>query len=916
MFFTQEDYRKIEKWLLANSVKDTEFAGASLPLKGNETVAFVQDGKNVNVLLKDLIEQIFLLGVSDFLNVTDKYGESRISLTQAIQLIPYKSRKLGQVITFLDEDGEWKLFQFQGERVNQWNNATLWVDLIKRAQGISIIDSEDITATVDDLNQTSLKFADKNYNTADYSGLGRVYLRKNIVKVEDPVTGNIITMNFLEQSMISKENTIYVIQYDYNLNKQTITIPSGCVLLFEGGSISNGTLIGNSTIVVYNNHSIFSNILGGGTFNYFDIIPELFGYLSGLDSSKTIQQAIDFAYSVGINEVKLLPKVYSVDYTIKVPSQFTFGGIIEAANSEYNESMATIRPTTQVPVIELTSNKQTFKDAASLINIHDLYIYPSITSNIGIYGIYFNGQSRETMFGVGRLKFQRLFIRGCEYGIYLKPTGYSSVGFLEWDNIYTVYSKIGVRIEGLAISGQNKPWMNQNIYRNCCFTDNYLGGFYVSNVHSMQTNKFLNCTFERNGTKYTQEDATNTGLFGIRLYNVGTGPISFDNCYFENNADTVIQGIDISDNKNCATIVLRGDAACYFHNNLFANYIRLVAIEKFAEVVMKDNELLSAAPASPVTGLIKVYDPVSNYSRIKVEQLVQFPTDININHVLDLELKNLGRNMYLETNTNLTKEQNISLSSTKILNKQVTFYFSNTGSNYNTGFTINSPLKTISEIMKYDISDVETINIVLMDDNISFGYMSTYLMQNKNVNFSSIDSTSKILLWEYNNSTTPKIKAIECNISFKNIQLSINSDVRASALFNSTNSNYVLDNVIFNNGAANNIKCYFLLPTRGSKDVLYLSNTSIINNDDKLFGIIWFAYSNYSLLLQNTGNSIESDKGHDSRSSTTQQLYEMAQSTIPNGWETYDTDLENRVIRNNGKWINEDGTLVSKVVIV
>ena len=129
MFFTQEDYRKIEKWLLANSVKDTEFAGASLPLKGNETVAFVQDGKNVNVFLKDLIEQIFLLGVSDFLNVTDKYGESRISLTQAIQLIPYKSRKIGQVITFLDEDGEWKLFQFQGERVNQWNNATLWVDL-------------------------------------------------------------------------------------------------------------------------------------------------------------------------------------------------------------------------------------------------------------------------------------------------------------------------------------------------------------------------------------------------------------------------------------------------------------------------------------------------------------------------------------------------------------------------------------------------------------------------------------------------------------------------------------------------------------------------------------------------------------------------------------------------------------------
>lgn len=249
MFFTQEDYRKIEKWLLANSVKDTEFAGASLPLEGNETVAFVQNGKNVNVLLKDLIEQIFLLGVSDFLNVTDKYGESRISLTQAIQLIPYKSRKIGQVITFLDEDGEWKLFQFQGERVNQWNNATLWVDLIKRIQGISIIDSEDITATVDNLNQTSLTFADKNYNTTDYSGLGRVYLRKNIQRVQNPNTGIFYNTNLLTQQMISKENTIYIIQYDYNLNGQTITIPSGCVLLFEGGSISNGVVKFNNTLL-------------------------------------------------------------------------------------------------------------------------------------------------------------------------------------------------------------------------------------------------------------------------------------------------------------------------------------------------------------------------------------------------------------------------------------------------------------------------------------------------------------------------------------------------------------------------------------------------------------------------------------------------------------------------------------------
>ena len=274
MFFTQEDYRKIEKWLLANSRKDTDFAGAVTPLKGNETVVLVQDSKNVRVSLKDLINQIFLLGVSDFLNVTDKYGESIISLTQAIQLIPFKSRKIGQVITFLDENGNWVIYQFQGERLNQWNNTSLWVDIIKQTEGISIIDSEDIVTEVNNTNQVSLLFADKNYNTADYSGLGRVYLRKNIQTVVNPNTMVTYSTNLLTQAMLSKENTVYIIQYDYSLNYQTISIPDGCVLLFEGGSISNGTLNGNGTNIISKDNSkiIFGeDIIITGVWN----IPEI-----------------------------------------------------------------------------------------------------------------------------------------------------------------------------------------------------------------------------------------------------------------------------------------------------------------------------------------------------------------------------------------------------------------------------------------------------------------------------------------------------------------------------------------------------------------------------------------------------------------------------------------------------------------
>nr|DAR01886.1 MAG TPA: Pectate lyase [Crassvirales sp.] len=310
MFFTQEDYRKIEKWLLSNSRKDTDFVGAATPLKGNETLAFVQDGKNVNVRLKDLIEQIFLLGVSDFLNVSDKYGESIISLTQAIQLIPFRSRKIGQVITFLNEEGHWKLYQFQGKSLNQWNNSTLWIDLLAKISGIPIIDSEDIITKVDDAKQVSLYLADKQYNEADYSGLGRVYLRKNIQTLTDPNTGETRLINYLTQTMVGKENVIYHIQYDYNLNGQTIIIPEGCVLKFEGGSLKNGNIQFNKTTFI---NPKFSDVRFTGSVLNQQLNIDDFGAIKGDEN---------FDNSVIINDLINLKKrdAYAGAKTIFVPS--------------------------------------------------------------------------------------------------------------------------------------------------------------------------------------------------------------------------------------------------------------------------------------------------------------------------------------------------------------------------------------------------------------------------------------------------------------------------------------------------------------------------------------------------------------------------------------------------------------------
>lgn len=515
MFFTQEDYRKIEKWLLANSVKDTEFAGASLPLKGNETVAFVQDGKNVNVLLKDLIEQIFLLGVSDFLNVTDKYGESRISLTQAIQLIPYKSRKIGQVITFLDEDGEWKLFQFQGERVNQWNNATLWVDLIERIQGISIIDSEDITATVDNLNQTSLTFADKNYNTTDYSGLGRVYLRKNIQRVQNPNTGIFYNTNLLTQQMISKENTIYIIQYDYNLNGQTITIPSGCVLLFEGGSISTGTLSGNNTIIVAEPYNIFKTIGFAGTFNIEKVIPEWFGAKgdNSTINTKPFQDAIDFAELIASN-VEFQSGDYVIDNTlyIRKQSRIHITGMGKYKTFIYLKTTSPVNSMIDINSPEVTTYYQ-------FIRIKDLSLYVNNNAEYGIYAPKLTASEIDsiTVFGASNYALR------IEYG---------------WSNI----------LYNCAFSrGTNGVYLyrsaNAIMMRQCTFTNLSGVGLYMEAGNAISV---MDCDFEfvKGVPIYIKSRVTNLTVNG---------------CYFEGNNETGFDFTNVVFNVK-TSIIINGSA--------------------------------------------------------------------------------------------------------------------------------------------------------------------------------------------------------------------------------------------------------------------------------------------------------------------------------------------------------------------
>ena len=103
------------------------------------------------------------------------------------------------------------------------------------SDALSTADEEDITS-----ENGLLKLKDRSA----LNGMGYIILRKN--------------KSFAEQ--VIKANTIYEVRYDFDLNGAEITIPENCVLKFNGGSLSNGTINGNLYNIDAQKYKIFENI--------------------------------------------------------------------------------------------------------------------------------------------------------------------------------------------------------------------------------------------------------------------------------------------------------------------------------------------------------------------------------------------------------------------------------------------------------------------------------------------------------------------------------------------------------------------------------------------------------------------------------------------------------------------------------
>lgn len=159
-----------------------------------------------------------------------------------------------QVAFIEDEDLIWARGKYYGTIPNE-------EDLIKDTEG-------------------KLQLSDRSYNPENFSGLGRIILRKNMSAGK----------NILTQEMISQANTVYEIRYDFDLSGATINIPENCTLDFQGGSLSNGTLNGNKTYIKYS-YSVLYNIILKGIYSNDEIKISLFN--SNRDITDSIQSILD-----------------------------------------------------------------------------------------------------------------------------------------------------------------------------------------------------------------------------------------------------------------------------------------------------------------------------------------------------------------------------------------------------------------------------------------------------------------------------------------------------------------------------------------------------------------------------------------------------------------------------------------------
>lgn len=281
------------------------------------------------------------------------------------------------------------------------------------------------------------------------------------------------------QDKFNKPNVIYKITKDIDLKGGTLTIPEGCTLDFQGGSFSNGTIIGNSTKIISTINRIFStNITIDGTWDIPYAYAEWFGAKGDgiADDTLPIQKSIDIFDRLDLSN----NKVYTITYPILINNPV----IIQGNNSTI---IKTTSNTASIGDMECITGGKVNCDKDAVILSYGSFLFSKI-EDLRLKG-YDNKSVGIFLLNSQKSNIKGVYIYNCEIGVQVKNAFMTTL-----DNIVVENSKYGFFFDNsrnIGVGGTGTTVTFNNCYS--------IGGANTDsgfNLKSLYYSTLVNCASE------------------------------------------------------------------------------------------------------------------------------------------------------------------------------------------------------------------------------------------------------------------------------------------------------------------------------------------------------------------------------------------------------------------------------------
>lgn len=340
------------------------------------------------------------------------------------------------------------------------------------------------------------------------------------------------------QNKFNKPNVIYKITKDYDLNHCILTIPEGCTLQFEGGSLDNGTIVGSNTKINAGLQKIFNtDIIISGTWNVSDAYAEWFGAKKdgSTDDYLPIQKTLDSFKIWRLNK-----GTYNTTLPIKIGWNVSIYGTNNKTCILKKTGNGAIDDINAILIITSTA------EYVQGVNL-SLFTLSSAGYNVD-YGIYAPQFSNSTL--------NCIDIWQCKTGIYL-TTSWGLI-FTQLDISANTRYRMGTSSYGYPIDTTYGIYCNSSggtsFILNRCYVHGVAYGYYIKGIHKINfsnatVDNFHNTAFHIEGCEGSlnscgcENGCIKSGLYLMYLANA---VLKFENF--------VTAGVKLEDSNTSATL--------------------------------------------------------------------------------------------------------------------------------------------------------------------------------------------------------------------------------------------------------------------------------------------------------------------------------------------------------------------------